>query len=289
MILTKYALLDTLFIQIPERNFQFLILTFSVLSIMAGGYIINDIYDMQIDKIYKSNKVYINSTITLSNSWKAYFFLNSFGLILGLYLSFFEGSKSNSFYFPFIIFILFAYSKYLKRTFILGNLTISYCLSMVIYVTYVFTSEEIIYSESLQKYVVYKINHHDVLGPILTYSLFAFITTFIKEIIKDIENIDSSLKQKAKTLPIIIGENKASMVAIFFTFILFIFIVMFLQLFDNDNILFIYSIIFILLPLTYFLIKLLSAESKKDFSHLRSLMKLIMLLGILSMLLFKFS
>jgi 4-hydroxybenzoate polyprenyltransferase len=286
MVLTKYALLDSIFIQIPERDYQFLILTISVLFIMAGGYIINDIYDLEIDKINKPSKVFIDNIISKKNAWKAYISLTFVGLLFGFYLSFFEGSKSNSFYFSLIILLLFVYSKYLKKTFILGNLTISYCLSMVIYITYIFTSEDIIYSESLKKYIVYKINHHDILGPILTYSLFAFITTLIREIIKDIEDINGDLKLNAKTLPIVIGINRASMVAIFFTVILLIFIIIILSIFRYDITFSTYIILFIILPLLYFLYKLLSAESKKDFSKLSNQMKVIMLFGILSMLLF---
>ena len=107
MVLTKYALLDSIFIQIPERDYQFIVLIFSVLFIMAGGYIINDIYDIEIDKINKPNKIFVSNTISKENSWKAYFSLTSTGFLLGLYLSFFEGSKSNSLYFPIIIFILY--------------------------------------------------------------------------------------------------------------------------------------------------------------------------------------
>ena len=286
MILTKYALLNSIFIQIPERDYEFIILTISVLFITAGGYIINDIYDIEIDKINKPNKVFINNSISKKNAWKVYLILTFIGLLLGLYLSFFQGSKTNSIYFPLIIIILFMYSKYLKKTFLLGNLAVSYCLSMVIYITYIFTSEDIIYSESLKKYVVYKINHQDILGPILIYSLFAFLTTFIREIIKDIEDINGDLKLKAKTLPIVIGRNRAAMVTIFFVVILLIIIIIILPLFQNDMVFLSYILLFIILPLLYFLFKLLSAESKNDFSKLSSLMKVIMLFGILSMLLF---
>ncbi|QNM86433.1 geranylgeranylglycerol-phosphate geranylgeranyltransferase [Polaribacter pectinis] len=286
MVLTKYALLDSIFISIPERNYQFSILIFSVIFIMAGGYIVNDIYDIEIDKINKPNKVFIDNIISKKNAWKVYFLLTSIGLLLGFYLSFFEGTTSNSLYFLLIIFILFVYSKYLKKTFFLGNLAISFCLSMVIYITYVFTSEAIIYSESLEEFVVYKINHHDILGPVLAYSFFAFLTTLVREIIKDIEDINGDLKLNAKTLPIIIGRNRSSMVAIFFTVILLIIIIIILHFFENEVVFISYAIAFIIIPLIYVLFKLLSAEKKKDFSKLSSLMKLIMLFGILSMLLF---
>lgn len=287
MVLTKYALLNSLFIQIPERDYQFLILSISVLLITAGGYVINDIFDLESDKINKPNNVFIDNTISIKNAWKLYYLLTLTGLILGLYLSFFEGSNSNSFYFIFIIFILFVYSKYLKKVFLIGNIAVSYCLSMVIYITYEFTSESIIYSEHLNKFIVYKINHHDILGPIVTYSVFAFLTSLIREIIKDAEDINGDLKLKAKTLPIIIGRNRTAMTIMFFNFILIVLIIT-INLFSYEPLFLFYGIVLIILPLVYLMFKLLSAETKNDFSKLSSLMKMIMLFGILSMLLFKF-
>ena len=89
-------------------------------------------------------------------------------------------------------------------------------------------------------------------------------------------------------MPIIIGRKRASKVAFFFTCILLVFLFIVLQFLKNDYLFLGYGIIFILLPLLYFMYKLWSAETKKDFSKLSSLMKVIMFLGILSMLLFKF-
>ena len=288
MVLTKYALLNSIFIQVPERDYQFIILTISILLITSGGYIINDIYDLEIDRVNKPDKVYIEYQISKKKAWNIYLIFSALGLILGLYLSFFESSKLNSLFFVIIIILLFVYSKYLKKINILGNLVVSFSVSLVIYITYIFTSQELFFSTSLNEFVVYKINHTDITSPIITYSLFAFLTTLIREIIKDIEDINGDLLLKAKTLPIIIGRKRASKVAFFFTSILLVFLLIVLQFLKRNHLFLGYGVIFILLPLLYFMYKLWSSETKKDFSKLSSLMKIIMFLGILSMLLFRY-
>ena len=123
---------------------------------------------------------------------------------------------------------------------------------------------------------------------IYIYIFFSFATTLIREIIKDIEDINGDLKIKAKTLPIVIGRKRASHVAFFFSCILLLFLFFVVQFIRNETIFLIYTFFFILLPLLYFMYKLWFSNSKKDFSELSSTMKSIMFFGILSMLLFKF-
>ena len=87
MVLTKYALIDSYIKQSYLSDFQFLILTISILSITAGGYIINDIFDIEADKINKPNKVFIDVSIPKRKAIFAYCFLSLLGIFLSLFLS----------------------------------------------------------------------------------------------------------------------------------------------------------------------------------------------------------
>ena len=133
---------------------------------------------------------------------------------------------------------------------------------------------------------LHKISSFNIDTIVLTYAFFSFITTFIREIIKDIEDVNGDLKIDSQTLPILIGRKRASKVAFFFSAILLVFLLVILQCIKDEMMFLGYGIIFILLPLLYFLYKLWFSKSKKDFSTLSNLMKVIMLFGILSMLLF---
>ncbi len=280
MVLTKYALMESgVFIQnFFFNNLQFTYLSSSILFITAGGYIINDIFDLRTDKINKPNKVIIDRFITTKSALKAYYIITSLGLLLGFLMSY-KWYHLGLFLVPTIV--LFLYSKYFKKKMFLGNVIISLLIAYSIYLIYK-------YHFITQCCYEYSIFEEPLKNTIFVYIIFSFITTLIREIIKDIEDINGDLKIKAKTLPIVIGRKRASHVAFFFSSILLIFLLLVLQFIRSEYLFLGYGIIFLLLPLLYFMYKLWFAETKKDFSSLSNQMKIIMLFGILSMLLFKF-
>lgn len=284
MVLTKYALIHSFITNSYLSNLEFSILTFSVLLITAGGYIINDIYDFETDKINKPNKIFVDKTISKKSAWKNYFLLTFLGLILGVFLSISKLLPFHSLYFIFTIIGLYFYSKNLKKQILIGNILVSLFVGLTIFLLISFEIDK--HFETPKDGIA---NAFKLLFPfwsVIGYSFFAFLTTFIREIIKDIEDINGDLKIKAKTLPILIGRKRASKVAFFFSAVLLVFLLVILQYIKNDTLLLIYGIVFILLPLLYFMFRLWFSNSKKDFSELSNQMKVIMLFGILSMLLF---
>ena len=289
MVLTKYALIHSFIKKSYLSDFEFSILALSVLLITASGYVINDIYDIEADKINKPEKIFIDVSISKNNACKYYFLLTFLGISIGVYLSLKKQFPINSLYFTLTAIGLFSYSKYLKTKLLAGNFIVGFLIFLVIILVFDF---EYIRDYNGHDFVYFlNLKNTNSLGFISTafiYGLFSFIATLIREIIKDIEDINGDLKIKAKTLPIVIGRKRASKVAFFFTCILLIFLLIVLQLLIKEYIFLGYGIFFILLPLLYFMYKLWFAETKKDFSKLSSLMKVIMLFGILSMLLFKF-
>ena len=274
MVLTKYALIHSLIGKTYLSNLDFSILVLSVLLITAGGYIINDIYDIETDRVNKPNKVFINNNISKKNAWSYYHIFSLIGLFLSTYLTYKNLEVFHFLYFLGTVLLLFIYSKFLKQQVLIGNLIIAFFCSLIIWITYSFNG--LMFANKMVFFII------------ISYILFSFSTTLIREIIKDIEDINGDLKIKAKTLPIIIGRKRASKVAFFFTSFLLIFLLIVLQYLKNKHLFLGYGIVFILLPLLYFMYKLWFAETKEDFSKLSSLMKIIMLFGILSMLLFKF-
>ena len=288
MVLTKYALIHSYFQNSYLSNLEFLTLALSVVFITAGGYIVNDIFDVETDKVNKPTKVFIDVTISKKNAWRSYFLISILGLILGVYLTYIKSFIDYSFIFIFTILGLFVYSKFLKKVVLLGNFTISLFIGLVIYIVYLFDIKHIEHSQLTQKEINTSFILLEVWIIVISYVLFAFLTTFIREIIKDIEDVNGDLKIKAKTLPILCGRKRASKVAFFLSSVLFIFLIFVLKSMQ-DNYLFLgYGIVFLLLPLLYFLYKIWFSRNKKDYSELSNQMKIIMLFGILSMLLFKF-
>ena len=281
MILTKYALINS-FISDPSlTSIDFIILSLSILCITAGGYIINDLFDIEADTINKPLKVYISKSISKKNAWVIYLLSSTFGVTLGIYLSIIKNIDFLSFYFIGTTLLLFLYSVLLKKLVFIGNLCISLLVALPIYLLYKFDSNNITISNILQ-YFLLSI-------AIFYYMFFAFLTTMIREIIKDIEDINGDYIVKLKTLPILIGKTRARNISIFLSLVLLLFLFLVSSNYFISNKYFL-GIIMLMLStvVVYFIFKSWIATTKKQFQYLSNLMKLIMFIGILSMALFKF-
>ena len=278
MFLTKYALIDSQITTISLSYFNFSLLSVSVLLIAIGGYLINDVFDINTDVINKPNKVYVDQILSFKKAIYLSILLSLIGFLLGTYLSIITNSYCLIGVFLFCIFSLFFYSFYLKKRILVGNILVSILCSSTILLTYFFHLKAATYS------LLFKASlYHTILG----YVFFAFLTTLIREIIKDIEDVDGDINIKATTLPIVIGRKRTSKVAFFFSCILLVFLFLSILSFRTNYLFFGYGILFIMIPFVYFMSKLWFSESKNDFSKLSVLLKIIMLLGIISMLLFK--
>lgn len=283
MFLTKYALIGNLTLGIIT-HFDFDIIVFSVLLITAGGYIINDIYDVDADRINKPTKVYVGNSISFKNAWISYGTLTILGVIFGTYISYkYQYSHNYSFFFIFSALGLFLYSKYLKGIPLVGNMIVSIFVGLSIYIISLF---------EFPKGGVYElINHLEYpRRDILFYVQFAFLMTFIRELVKDIEDVNGDYVLQMKTLPIILGKKRARNITVFFSIVstYFLFICIKNLRGSFTEVLALYLIICTCIPMLFFIYKLWNAKTKKEFHFLSNLMKGIMALGILSMSLFKF-
>ncbi|APG64599.1 hypothetical protein LPB136_04100 [Tenacibaculum todarodis] len=289
MVLTKYALIESFISPSYLTHFQFILLVISVLCITAGGYIVNDIFDVEADKINKPNKVFIDVTFAKKNAWRSYFILSFLGLSLSYQLSLITENINCFYIFLVTVFGLFLYSILFKKVLLIGNLIISILVSLTIYIVYLLDF----------KYIPnYYLNfnqqtdstfHFRVWITIILYMIFAFISTLIREIIKDLEDINGDLKINAKTLPILIGRKRSIYIINLIVFLSLIFGVIILKsLLIHNKLLFFYFLFITFIPFIFLAYKLNNVKTKKHYSYLSDLMKLIMCFGILSMLLFKF-
>ena len=281
MILTKYALINS-FISNPSlTSIDFIILSLSILFITAGGYIINDLYDIEADTINKPLKVYISKSISKKNAWFIYLLSSTLGVSLGIYLSVIKNSDFLSFYFIGTTLLLFLYSVLLKKQVFIGNLCISLLVALPIYLLYKFDSNSKTISNILQ-YFFLSI-------AVFYYMFFAFLTTMIREIIKDIEDINGDYTVKLKTLPILIGKTRARNISIFLSVVLLLFLFLVSSNYFISKKYFLGTIMLMIsIIVVHFIFKSWNASTKKQFHYLSNLMKLIMFTGILSMILFKF-
>ena len=278
--LIKYALFDSFGIAITLSNLQFIILVLATICIAAAGNIINDIYDIETDLVNKPNTVIIGNQISERSALNLFIALNIIGVGLGFYLANAIGKSGFAAVFVIISALLYIYASYLKQTLLVGNIIISALVGMSIIIVGLFDLLPAITPLNQQTQLpIFKI--------VLDYALFAFIINLLREMVKDIEDIDGDYKAKMKTLPIVIGRERAGKLVFILSLFPLFAVIYYLVLYLYKQPLAVwYFLILIIAPLLYFTIKSFSAETKPELNHLSNTLKLIMLFGVLSLLLY---
>lgn len=280
-VFIKYGLFQAFRVETALNHFGFALLVIATLCIAAAGNIINDIYDVEIDKINKPNKVLIGKKISERNANRLFIILNITGVAIGFYLA--NSIGKPSFAALFIVFsaLLYLYASYLKGMLLIGNLLISALVAMSLIIVALFDLFPAITSQNQAiQSAVFKI--------VLHYALFAFFINFIREIVKDLQDINGDKKGGMNTLPIALGRKRTIKIV----FILGIFMVLgvvfyMYEYLYNEQTLLLYFLFAIVAPLLYFCIKAWDAETQKNFSFLSKLLKITMFLGICSIPLFQ--
>ena len=283
-ILIKYALfepfLESTELTITLNGFGFGLLVLSTLCIAAAGNIINDIYDTETDAINRSSKVIIGKSISEKTAYTLFFTFNIIGVLIGFYLSNLVGRSNFFAIFVLISGLLYIYASYLKQSLLLGNILISVLVSLSILIVGVFELIPVITAQNqTTQLTFFKI--------LMDYAIFAFLINLVREITKDIEDIDGDYKSGMNTLPIAIGRERASKVVFALTVVVLFVVVYYLVTYLlKFEIIIAYFVILIIAPLIYISVKAFGAKTKKHFHHLSNMLKLVMLFGMLSMLLY---
>lgn len=264
---------------------QFFLLVAASVCIAAAGYIINDYFDLNIDQINKPDKVVVN--LIISRRWVIlwHLLLSLAGLILTI------TALPHKLYLPLImantisIFLLLLYSSTLKKRLLIGNVLISLLTAWVIAI--IFFSKM---NESFLQGKGDEILHVRFFRLTVLYAGFAFIISLIREVIKDMEDIEGDRKYECRTMPIVWGLNASKVfVAVWLSVLITILFILQLYVWQFD---WWFSILYctglIIIPLIWVFKKLFTATSSKDFHQLSTAVKMIMFTGILSMFFFLF-
>lgn len=281
-ILIRYGLFIPLGADLTLSDFLFALLMIATVCIAAAGNIINDIYDVEIDSINKPEKVIIGKKVTEKNANYLFIIFNVIGVGLGFYISNQIEKPEFSGYFVVISALLYLYASFIKSIPILGNVIVSGLVSFSLLIVGLFDLLPVInfLNQANQSYIF---------AILLNYSFLAFYINLMREIVKDIEDIDGDKNGDLNTLPIILGRKRTSyivfgmsVIAMFGT-VYYIYIHLY-----NYTYAVLYFLLFVLAPLLYFSIKIWDAKNKKNYSFLSKLLKVIMLLGMGSILLYTF-
>ena len=291
-LLIKFSLINPFLDNFILSNNQFYLLILATLFITASGYIINDIYDVKTDEVNKEKERIIGKLITSRNAIKWYITFNLLGLLLGTYTAYIVKIPLFSLIFIYCIISLWIYSKRMKTSFLFGNLQVSLLTALSIFNVAIFDIIPNGINKKNGEMMIFKI--------IIFYAAFAFIITFIREMIKDLEDIEGDKKIHAKTLAITYGIEKTKWISLFFTMFTFLGVAYF-QYFQyckssneydiptwGANIFAMIFTIFIQFLFLFLAFKIYISNLKDDFYFISQLCKIIMIVGILSIPLFTY-
>lgn len=279
-VLFRYAFLKQQDIPLALSDWQYGLLILSTVLLAAAGYVINNIYDVATDSINKPDDVVIGKGITETAAYNIYIGLNISGVAIGFLLSNIILRPSFASLFILIAALLYFYATTLKQIMILGNFVVAALLSISVLIIGIFDLFPVVNSENQAQMA-------SLFSILIDYALFAFMINFVREIVKDIEDVNGDYNQGMNTLPIAIGISRAAKIALGCAIIPFILSLLYINTFFVQNHLYIvtiYAFLFVLAPLLYFIVKVFGAKSKKDFQHLSTVLKLILFFGILSIL-----
>lgn len=232
------------------------LLSGSTILIAAAGYIINDYYDIKIDLINKPDRVVIGKTITRRYAILFHTVISFLGVAAGLLINWKVGALNFV-----CAFLLWLYSNNLKRLPLIGNVVVAFLTGLSIFM------------------LVFLYNQY--LPFVVVYSLFAFFMTLIREVVKDMEDMKGDTTFGCKTLPIVWGIRKTKSF-VYVIVVIFSILVLWLD-YQELKISWIYFIPLLFLPMSVLVFRLIKADTKKEFYQLSQLCKIIMLLGIISM------
>lgn len=279
-ILFRYGFLKLQNIPLALADWQYGLLVLSTVLIAAAGYVINNIFDQETDLINKPNDVIVGKSISETAAYNIYVALNITGVAIGFYLSNVIMRPGFATVFILVAACLYFYATTLKQIMILGNVVVALLLSFSVIIIGVFDIFPATDADNRTQMA-------SMFSILIDYAIFAFMINFIREIVKDIEDVNGDYNQGMNTLPIAIGTNRTAKVV----FALSIIPVVFLLIYINNyfvafDLYFatLYAFVFVLAPLFYFIAKIITAKTKKEFHHLSSILKWILFFGILSIL-----
>lgn len=232
---------------------KLLMLVLASATTIAAGYIINNFYDSEKDRINRPNKSQLDRLVSQNTKLSFYFVLNFSAVIMASYVSF-----NAVLFFSFYIFGIWLYSHKLKKRPFIGNLTSAMLTTQPFFAIFLY----------------YK-NFDSV---IFVHASFLFLVIFMRELTKDLENLKGDLLLNYKTIPIVFGEKTSKLILTVLSALTTIPVYLLLTKYDIGHMdLFFYLS---LLLLSVYLLLLWKSNTKTHYLILHNILKFIIVSGV---------
>jgi geranylgeranylglycerol-phosphate geranylgeranyltransferase len=242
-----------------KNNFLFSIAILAGLSsgfTASAGNVINDVFDIEIDKVNRPQRPLASGSISKTSATILYSVL----IIISVALSYFINLNALLIVLA-TTFILFLYSRFFKKIPLVGNIIIAFLTGLVF-----------IYGGVT------------VENPVAAFipALFAFLINLIREIVKDMQDVEGDKKAEANTFPIKYGFQKSKSLTLFFVIILILLTCypFFFHLYKIEYFIF---VMIVVNPLLIYSVKILfKNHSTENLNKISNLLKLDMVLGLIA-------
>ena len=266
--------------ELQFSEFNFFLLVLSTTMIAGAGYIINDYFDTKVDRRNDPSNVIVGKTIKRRVAMIAHIIISAIAITIGFFIAWRVGIIELGYINVICTGMLWYYSTTYKHRLLIGNILIAILAGLVPLIVGLYEIPLLNkqYNEIL---ITFNMNFNHIFTWIVGFSIFAFLATLIREIIKDMEDIDGDWTYGSKTLPITLG-TKNTKVVLGVLILVTISLLSYIQITKlPDMKTFIYFLIAIQLPFALLIYKIAIARDRKSYHFASSLTKFIMLTGIL--------
>ena len=187
------------------------LLILSTVLIAAGGYVINDYFDVKIDRINRPDDLVVTRHISRDGAMRLFQVLSGIGIISGLAVAWWARSWTLGMTYIVIPGLLWFYSASYKRQLIVGNIVVAFVSALVPMLIAIVNADHLrhLYGEAL--------TYTPIVGQLYVwlsgFALFAFLITLIREMVKDIEDINGDCEMECRTMPIVWGIKTTKIIA----------------------------------------------------------------------------
>ena len=281
--LIRYSFFHPLEIPVVLSDGQFALLVLSTLLIGAAGYVVNDLYDLENDRINKPERMTIGPVFSEDEAWRAFGFLFLAGGLIGLYLGWITGKWGYGSINLITGFWLYLYASDFKGRPLLGNLLISFLSAGVL--TYP------LFFDVLPRMPLAANDPGRIALLVFTgYFCFAFVLSLLREWVKDLEDVDGDEKLGLRTMPIAWGRQFTSLVAAVLALTLaasFGFIAW--NAWPGNRISGLYILFLLAIPCFLIGLRLFGKREQLEYRRMSDALKAVMALAILSIPIFTYS
>jgi 4-hydroxybenzoate polyprenyltransferase len=284
-VMEKWVVVPLLHLEkFPEQMpwWILVLLILSTICIAAGGYVINDYFDVKIDRINRPDDMVVTRVISREGAMRWFYVLTAVGITAGLATAWWAHSWNLLFIYVVIPGLLWFYSASYKRMLLVGNLIVAFISALVPLIV------AIIHADYLQHLYGDSLAYTPIIGQLYIwlggFALFSFLLTWAREVVKDMEDIEGDREMECRTMPIVWGETASKVVVtilVVATMALVSYIAWFVLPFPMEwSTLTSRFVVFgLLVPMVCVLVLLWFAGSKRELHMVQQVLKFAMFLG----------